>query len=269
MIKMLHETYLANIRNIEGIKVLITRFYPRGLRKYMFDFWMRDLAPSVNLLNSYKNDEVTEEQYVHQYSNEIFSNPKAIDSMLKLYDMSREKDVWLICYEKEGYCHRKTLLNCIQNIQKYVPVDKECLFKVQGYSLNGCTEKVKHSIYTMVPTSTGKSKMCVIRPSIGQPKCCDFYPSLKGNELKQCEIFLKKTKIFTCYTCLLIDGIFCLEKQTIINSFMQGLSCETYVEEKLRFGNKYILTKINVLFGRGFTLKQIVSVWKKNVNRMD
>jgi len=42
----------------DGLRVLITRFYPRGVKKEHFDVWIRDLAPSQALLKRYKNSEI-------------------------------------------------------------------------------------------------------------------------------------------------------------------------------------------------------------------
>ncbi len=34
----------------DGTRLLVMRFWPRGVRKERFDAWMRELAPSVELL---------------------------------------------------------------------------------------------------------------------------------------------------------------------------------------------------------------------------
>ena len=31
----------------DGVRVLVTRYWPRGVRKEHFDCWMRELAPSA------------------------------------------------------------------------------------------------------------------------------------------------------------------------------------------------------------------------------
>jgi len=43
----------------DGIRVLITRFYPRGVKKSQFDSWVRELSPSKELLFSYKEAKIS------------------------------------------------------------------------------------------------------------------------------------------------------------------------------------------------------------------
>jgi uncharacterized protein YeaO (DUF488 family) len=43
----------------DGIRILITRFYPRGIRKENFDRCYRDLSPSVSLLKNLKDGKIT------------------------------------------------------------------------------------------------------------------------------------------------------------------------------------------------------------------
>ena len=42
----------------EGLRVLITRFYPRGVKREKYDVWVRPLSPSAELLKQYKNSEI-------------------------------------------------------------------------------------------------------------------------------------------------------------------------------------------------------------------
>ena len=51
--------YEPSEENDDGIRVLITRFYPRGIKKKKFDCWIRELSPSGDLLNNYQQANVT------------------------------------------------------------------------------------------------------------------------------------------------------------------------------------------------------------------
>jgi uncharacterized protein YeaO (DUF488 family) len=44
--------YEPDEENNDGIRVLITRYYPRGVRKDKFDCWIRELSPSRDLLKN-------------------------------------------------------------------------------------------------------------------------------------------------------------------------------------------------------------------------
>jgi uncharacterized protein YeaO (DUF488 family) len=39
----------------DGTRILVMRYWPRGLRKARFDVWYRDLAPSADLLRAFKD----------------------------------------------------------------------------------------------------------------------------------------------------------------------------------------------------------------------
>jgi uncharacterized protein YeaO (DUF488 family) len=39
----------------DGTRILVMRYWPRGVRKAQFDAWYRDLAPSVDLLREFKD----------------------------------------------------------------------------------------------------------------------------------------------------------------------------------------------------------------------
>ena len=40
----------------DGVRVLITRYYPRGVKKDSFDRWVKALSPSRELLSSYRKE---------------------------------------------------------------------------------------------------------------------------------------------------------------------------------------------------------------------
>ena len=39
----------------DGIRILITRYWPRGIKKEHFDKWYKELSPSRGLLKKYKD----------------------------------------------------------------------------------------------------------------------------------------------------------------------------------------------------------------------
>ena len=38
----------------DGVRLLVMRYWPRGVRRERFDRWLRDLAPSKSLLRSFR-----------------------------------------------------------------------------------------------------------------------------------------------------------------------------------------------------------------------
>jgi uncharacterized protein YeaO (DUF488 family) len=46
--------YQPSEENDDGIRVLVTGFYPRGIKKDKFDYSIRELSPSGSLLKNYR-----------------------------------------------------------------------------------------------------------------------------------------------------------------------------------------------------------------------
>lgn len=115
---MLKESYIGNWRKIpkDAIKIRVARPHV--------------LSPSKKLLSDYKRYEKkylklekskekarerawTLTNYKIRYEFEIMSNPKAVDELYRIRDLAKEKDVYLLCYEKDFPCHRFILLELI------------------------------------------------------------------------------------------------------------------------------------------------------------
>lgn len=91
----------------DGIRILITRFYPRGVRKDHFDEWVRELSPNIELLKGYKEGMINQEQFTIQFISQIHSNIESLEALQSISDMARQTNITLLCYEKEGdFCHR-------------------------------------------------------------------------------------------------------------------------------------------------------------------
>ena len=51
----------------DGTRVLIMRYWPRGIRKEKVDVWLRELAPVIPLLRAYLDGQITWAQYTPRY----------------------------------------------------------------------------------------------------------------------------------------------------------------------------------------------------------
>ena len=74
------------------------------------------LSPSMGLLHDYKEGRITWEEFELRFRKEIASNPKAIAELKRVKELSRKKDVYLICYEKTFPCHRFILLDLLKEM---------------------------------------------------------------------------------------------------------------------------------------------------------
>lgn len=91
----------------DGTRILITRFYPRGVRKGHFDEWVRELAPSIELLKGYKEGIINQEQFTVQFFSQINSNVASLEALQSISEIAKTSDITLLCYEKDGeFCHR-------------------------------------------------------------------------------------------------------------------------------------------------------------------
>ena len=107
----LREAYVAIMGRVEGLKLVVTRYYPRGIAPIHFDRWLPVLAPSRELLQDWRGHWITWEEYEARFRREILSSPEALAALRHIIDLSRARDVYLICWEREPPCHRFILLN--------------------------------------------------------------------------------------------------------------------------------------------------------------
>ena len=97
----------------DGTRILVTRWYPRGVKKSHFDQWLRELAPSTHLLKLYKDGIVSWDEFVDTYKREMkhTANSMCCVKQLSAYGT----DVTLLCYEPDGQnCHRYLLKELIE-----------------------------------------------------------------------------------------------------------------------------------------------------------
>jgi uncharacterized protein YeaO (DUF488 family) len=95
--------------------VLITRFYPRGVKKDRFDRWVRELSPSRELLRAYRSNEKSWEVFKSEFVAELKANPSSLTAIRAVRRESRKSDVTLLCYEKSGNpCHRYVVVELVK-----------------------------------------------------------------------------------------------------------------------------------------------------------
>ncbi len=100
----------------DGTKILITRFYPRGVKKTHFDRWTRELAPSVSLLRKYKNHDIIWEDFSMSFKQELQENDNSLQIIRELSSKTKRSHVTLLCYEPDDTpCHRHLLKEIIEN----------------------------------------------------------------------------------------------------------------------------------------------------------
>jgi len=100
----------------DGYRILITRFYPRGVQRSHFDEWIRPLSPRPELLFACKKGKISWDSFRDSFMSQLKSDVNASEAILFLHDWSRTHDVTLLCFEKSGRpCHRHIVRDVIDN----------------------------------------------------------------------------------------------------------------------------------------------------------
>lgn len=99
----------------DGLRVLITRWYPRGVKRERYDIWVRELAPSPELLKKYKNSEIEWADFSIALLSEFRDNMDSIEALHTLQTKGNMENITLLCHEKDGEpCHRHMVKNLIE-----------------------------------------------------------------------------------------------------------------------------------------------------------
>jgi uncharacterized protein YeaO (DUF488 family) len=98
-----------------GHRVLVMRIWPRGIRRTAADTWLKDAAPSRELLDAYHNG-LPWPEFERRYRAEILEQrPHVLEA---LRDLEREHEiVWLLCHERippDEHCHRLVLKQMLE-----------------------------------------------------------------------------------------------------------------------------------------------------------
>ena len=99
-----------------GFRVLVMRQWPRGVRKDRVDAWLKDAAPSRELLNAYHHGGLPWAEFEKRYRAEIVKERPAV--LDRLRQLEREHGtVTLLCFERippQEHCHRLTLVDLLR-----------------------------------------------------------------------------------------------------------------------------------------------------------
>ena len=110
----------------DGLRILITRFYPRGVRKEHFDLWLRELSPSADLLMRYKEGRIGWKDFVSVLKQELYSNTDSWETINVLSKDAKDNDITLLCYERSSTpCHRHIVRDIIEQPRRLTDLVSE------------------------------------------------------------------------------------------------------------------------------------------------
>ena len=103
----------------EGLRLGVTRYLPRGVRKTdyaskdFFDVWYPALAPSAELLRWFRQQPDFEKawlEYAPRYKREMATRPDSIQAVQLIAALAKRTPIAIGCYcEDETHCHRSLL----------------------------------------------------------------------------------------------------------------------------------------------------------------
>jgi uncharacterized protein YeaO (DUF488 family) len=104
----------------EGLRLGTVRYLPRGVKKSdyskcdQFDVWLPNLAPSRELLRTFKDDDLTVLAFFAKYRSEMKeTEPRQLIELLGR--IAEHTPLSIACYcEDESRCHRSVLADLIR-----------------------------------------------------------------------------------------------------------------------------------------------------------
>jgi len=95
----------------EGYRVLVMRYWPRGVRRNAADVWEKDLGTQPDLIKAWKEGKVTWQEFVKRYRASVATQKEKI---AELAERSKKETVTLLCScREESRCHRSVLKELI------------------------------------------------------------------------------------------------------------------------------------------------------------
>lgn len=97
----------------DGYRILVTRYWPRGVRKEAVDEYRSAIAPSRELIKEYQRGDLSWTTFGRRYKREL-SSPQGQRELRELAQIARSRVMTLLCFcEIETDCHRTLLREAI------------------------------------------------------------------------------------------------------------------------------------------------------------
>ncbi|MCL5069143.1 MAG: DUF488 family protein [Thaumarchaeota archaeon] len=100
----------------DGVRILVTRFYPRGVKRERFDLWIKNASPKADLLKSYRQGSIGWPEFERLFNVQLETDEDSRAAMKQLSELSKKRSITLLCYEREGEkCHRRIVKARLQD----------------------------------------------------------------------------------------------------------------------------------------------------------
>jgi uncharacterized protein YeaO (DUF488 family) len=92
----------------DGVRVLVMRLYPRGVRRDAFDQWRRELGTAPELIRAWKDGRMTWPVLVRRFEAQMAADSTAQSALDELAGRARTGMVTLLCgCDEESRCDRE------------------------------------------------------------------------------------------------------------------------------------------------------------------
>ena len=108
----------------DGIRILVDRLWPRGVKKDQVDVWLKDIAPSDELRKWYNHDPNKWEEFKRKYFEELSRNPK-VEILLQL--IKKGNNVTLLYASKSPYNNAVALKEYLEKVRKLLEESEKIL----------------------------------------------------------------------------------------------------------------------------------------------
>jgi len=101
----------------DGLRVLVTRYWPRGVKKGLVDEWVRAVSTPAELIREYKAGGLEWERFSELYAGYLKGpeGSEGFSALKALVKASGRKGVTLLCSCKEAdKCHRTILKGLLE-----------------------------------------------------------------------------------------------------------------------------------------------------------
>ncbi|ANK82722.1 MAG: hypothetical protein TEF_19425 [Rhizobiales bacterium NRL2] len=98
----------------DGVRIVATRYWPRGLKREAADLYLPDLAPSTELLHAFRDEEITWQAFAKRYREEMKGQTSHLRTLNWLSERAGRRLTVLCTCETAERCHRRLLAGLIE-----------------------------------------------------------------------------------------------------------------------------------------------------------
>src|SRR6266851_3341118 len=106
-LRMIEHASIYSGSESAGLRVLVMRYWPRGVRRARVDVWIKDAAPSRELLRAYAHEGLSWADFEERYRDEMLQErPEVLERLRGLQE--EHGSLTLLCHEHippKEHCH--------------------------------------------------------------------------------------------------------------------------------------------------------------------